>query len=115
MKNSSHSQNVKMSYLLKREPFIGSLHCYFQSYHLMLLVTPPGAHTTRSRLQNVSTMGRDGHALPGGQNLVLIIANGVRENSQAVLCKCIRHSSTADDPGFGIMVTMQRNTTQRMK
>lgn len=77
MKNSSHSQNVEMSYLPTRVGIVSkaTISRYF-------------GHTT---FQNVSTMGRNGHALPGGQNLILIIANGVRENSKAVLCKRTRH------------------------
>lgn len=67
MTNSSHSQNAEMSYLPTR---VGIVSKATISRYL--------GHTT---FQNVSTMGRNGHALPGGQNLILIIANGVRENS----------------------------------
>lgn len=84
MKNSSHSQNVEMSYLPTRVPFIGSLHLHVSKATISRYL----GHTT---FQNVSTMGRNGHALPGGQNLILIIANAVRENRWAVLCKRIRH------------------------
>lgn len=72
LENSSHSQDVKMSYLPTKGAFYGEIALLLHKLQLLCYL----GHTTGSTFRNVSTQGIDGKTKSGGLKLILIMKRG---------------------------------------